>query len=121
MCVVSSRRRHTRCALVTGVQTCALPIYSIVATADAPVKARRFSRKTLLLGAVILLAGLGGVKYGYDYWTVGRFIEETDDAYVGGNITVIAPKVAGLITAVAVTDNQAVHADRKSTRLNSSH
>src|SRR3546814_7782475 len=29
LCVVffSSRRRHTRCALVTGVQTCALPIY----------------------------------------------------------------------------------------------
>src|SRR3546814_3101863 len=26
----SSRRRHTRCALVTGVQTCALPICSIV-------------------------------------------------------------------------------------------
>src|SRR3546814_4660903 len=29
LCVVflfSSRRRHTRCALVTGVQTCALPI-----------------------------------------------------------------------------------------------
>src|SRR3546814_3322985 len=29
VCVLffSSRRRHTRCALVTGVQTCALPIY----------------------------------------------------------------------------------------------
>src|SRR3546814_1151832 len=30
MCVLfffSSRRRHTRCALVTGVQTCALPIW----------------------------------------------------------------------------------------------
>src|SRR3546814_637581 len=27
----SSRRRHTRCALVTGVQTCALPIYSAAA------------------------------------------------------------------------------------------
>src|SRR3546814_4134922 len=26
----SSRRRHTRCALVTGVQTCALPIYVAV-------------------------------------------------------------------------------------------
>src|SRR3546814_751634 len=26
---VSSRRRHTRCALVTGVQTCALPIYAV--------------------------------------------------------------------------------------------
>src|SRR3546814_2942198 len=25
----SSRRRHTRCALVTGVQTCALPIFAI--------------------------------------------------------------------------------------------
>src|SRR3546814_7299987 len=34
MCLVfffSSRRRHTRCALVTGVQTCALPIYWIFA------------------------------------------------------------------------------------------
>src|SRR3546814_6025798 len=31
MCVVlSSRRRHTRCALVTGVQTCALPISRVV-------------------------------------------------------------------------------------------
>src|SRR3546814_193705 len=28
MCVFSSRRRHTRCALVTGVHTCALPICS---------------------------------------------------------------------------------------------
>src|SRR3546814_15880366 len=27
MFVFSSRRRHTSCALVTGVQTCALPIY----------------------------------------------------------------------------------------------
>src|SRR3546814_6080643 len=26
----SSRRRHTRCALVTGVQTCALPIFAVV-------------------------------------------------------------------------------------------
>src|SRR3546814_15908958 len=27
----SSRRRHTRCALVTGVQTCALPIFTVAA------------------------------------------------------------------------------------------
>src|SRR3546814_5639150 len=26
----SSRRRHTICALVTGVQTCALPIYPVI-------------------------------------------------------------------------------------------
>src|SRR3546814_3532582 len=30
----SSRRRHTRCALVTGVQTCALPIYASPLLAD---------------------------------------------------------------------------------------
>src|SRR3546814_7573452 len=28
----SSRRRHTRCALVTGVQTCALPIFHLKLT-----------------------------------------------------------------------------------------
>src|SRR3546814_1841758 len=31
----SSRRRHTRCALVTGVQTCALPIFSGIGDDDA--------------------------------------------------------------------------------------
>src|SRR3546814_13269219 len=35
----SSRRRHTRCALVTGVQTCALPIYvsSVTNSAEGQV------------------------------------------------------------------------------------
>src|SRR3546814_5818077 len=32
----SSRRRHTRCALVTGVQTCALPIYLDVSDIIVP-------------------------------------------------------------------------------------
>src|SRR3546814_8314103 len=33
MCLFfSSRRRHTRCALVTGVQTCALPICGFIRT-----------------------------------------------------------------------------------------
>src|SRR3546814_11534036 len=42
----SSRRRHTMCALVTGVQTCALPIYSqagwmaVVAALDAVLMLR---------------------------------------------------------------------------------
>src|SRR3546814_4543954 len=31
----SSRRRHTRCALVTGVQTCALPISLVKRQAEA--------------------------------------------------------------------------------------
>src|SRR3546814_9912966 len=34
----SSRRRHTRCALVTGVQTCALPISRDLAFAAAGVQ-----------------------------------------------------------------------------------
>src|SRR3546814_1546946 len=32
----SSRRRHTRCALVTGVQTCALPISRIMFSLSSP-------------------------------------------------------------------------------------
>src|SRR3546814_16845007 len=39
MCIYfffSSRRRHTRCALVTGVQTCALPISHILKNSDRP-------------------------------------------------------------------------------------
>src|SRR3546814_20675450 len=32
----SSRRRHTRCALVTGVQTCALPISNSLFQRDRP-------------------------------------------------------------------------------------
>src|SRR3546814_2388210 len=35
---LSSRRRHTSCALVTGVQTCALPIYSSCLPTDGPVR-----------------------------------------------------------------------------------
>src|SRR3546814_4184922 len=34
----SSRRRHTRCALVTGVQTCALPISSISGSLAAMIR-----------------------------------------------------------------------------------
>src|SRR3546814_7423441 len=34
LCFFSSRRRHTRCALVTGVQTCALPICTLRVTFD---------------------------------------------------------------------------------------
>src|SRR3546814_11665063 len=39
----SSRRRHTRCALVTGVQTCALPIFTRTTYADIRADAKRVS------------------------------------------------------------------------------
>lgn len=67
-------------------------------------------RKRLALYAAIGLGALAAVAYGYYWITVGRFTESTDDAYVGGDITVIAPKVAGFIEQVAVTDNQTVKA-----------
>jgi membrane fusion protein (multidrug efflux system) len=60
--------------------------------------------------AVALLIGVAAAWTAADWWTVGRFIESTDDAYVGGDITVIAPKVPGFIAEVAVADNQAVRA-----------
>src|SRR3546814_8318643 len=37
----SSRRRHTRFALVTGVQTCALPIYRLFGSAEVWIKSER--------------------------------------------------------------------------------
>src|SRR3546814_6909006 len=39
LCFFSSRRRHTRCALVTGVQTCALPISVLLRMGKATVGA----------------------------------------------------------------------------------
>src|SRR6266481_5019110 len=66
--------------------------------------------RRLVLSGLVFAVALGAAWYGHQWWTVGRFIESTDDAYVGGEVTVIAPKVAGLIAEVAVTDNQAVHA-----------
>src|SRR3546814_1738533 len=41
MCFFSSRRRHTRCALVTGVQTCSLPIYKSLLICEIAVRRHR--------------------------------------------------------------------------------
>ncbi len=64
--------------------------------------------------ALILLAGglliVAAAWYGWSWWSVGRFLQATDDAYVGADITPIAPKVPGFIVQVAVTDNQHVAA-----------
>src|SRR3546814_9740611 len=59
----SSRRRHTRCALVTGVQTCALPIScSVIAStfertaADAAAAPPSTARNALVTATEIFLA-----------------------------------------------------------------
>ena len=83
---------------------------SAPASRDLRRAVRRLDLRSLGFFGLALLIGLGGAWYGHQWWTVGRFIESTDDAYVGGDVTVIAPKVAGLIADVPVTDNQVVHA-----------
>src|SRR3546814_6319889 len=59
----SSRRRHTRCALVTGVQTCALPIYDLLARSAVDVDgelvahgARRQKHRRLLPSSSAVIA-----------------------------------------------------------------
>jgi membrane fusion protein (multidrug efflux system) len=87
--------------------------------APAPTAARaRRSYKRPALAALGLTALLGAADYGYDWWTTGRFIETTDDAYVGGNVTQIAPHVAGFIGQILVMDNQLVRAGEPLVRLN---
>ena len=66
------------------------------------------------LGGVIALSG---ARYGYEYWAVGRFLESTDDAYAGGNITPISPHVAGFVTQILVGDNDYVRAGQPLIRL----
>ncbi len=52
------------------------------------------------------------------YWAlVLHFIQTTDDAYVGGDVTVLAPKVNGFVTDVLVQDNQRVKAGQVLIRL----
>src|SRR6185312_13624485 len=67
------------------------------------------ARKTvpLLLGAA---AAAALAWYGWSWWEAGRFVQSTDDAYVGGDITPVSPRIAGFIAEVAVTDNQRVKA-----------
>jgi membrane fusion protein, multidrug efflux system len=68
-------------------------------------------RKGKLMLAAALLAGFSaGTHYGWHWWTVGRFQESTDNAFLQADKVTIAPKVAGFISAVLVTDNQAVKA-----------
>jgi membrane fusion protein (multidrug efflux system) len=50
------------------------------------------------------------VVVGYWWFTEGRWIESTDNAYVQGDITVLSPRIDGDIAAVLVNDNQRVHA-----------
>jgi membrane fusion protein (multidrug efflux system) len=90
-----------------------------VATPSAttgPVSSRRLgSRHVLWAAGVLLCVALGA--WGVRYWTVGRFIESTDDAYVKADSTTVAPKVSGYIAQVLVADNQPVKSGQVLARI----
>ena len=84
------------------------------APTSALTKARLKRLVYAALGASIALAS---ARYGYEYWTVRRFIETTDDAYAGGNVTPISPHVAGFVAQILVRDNAYVRAGQPLIRL----
>lgn len=68
------------------------------------------SRKRKVLSVLLLAALAGGAWYGYDWWTTGRFMVSTDDAYIHGDIMAMSPKVTGYIDDVLVSANSQVKA-----------
>jgi membrane fusion protein, multidrug efflux system len=77
---------------------------------------RRDLRKLAPVGLALLIA-VGAAVYGHQWWTVGRFVETTDDAYAGGNVTAVSPHVAGFVSRILVGDNQHVTAGQLLIRL----
>jgi membrane fusion protein (multidrug efflux system) len=67
------------------------------------------SKPWLVLPAAIVLAGVLylGSSYIVDIFTH----ESTDDAFIAGHVTSVAPRVAGQVAAVYVNDNQMVRSN----------
>jgi membrane fusion protein (multidrug efflux system) len=81
-------------------------------TGQAPVwrkPTKRLGRRAIAV-CVGLAVAAAGCWVGVKYWTVWRFIESTDDAYVQADSTIVAPKVSGYIAGLLVDDNQSVKA-----------
>ncbi len=78
----------------------------IAAATETPAPKRR----KLVFPIIAIAALAAGGWYGYDWWTNGRFMISTDDAYIEGDIASISPKVSGYIEKVNVVANQHVKA-----------
>ncbi|WP_027214153.1 EmrA/EmrK family multidrug efflux transporter periplasmic adaptor subunit [Burkholderia sp. WSM2232] len=72
-----------------------------------PANNGKRKRMMTLLVIVILIAA---IAYGLYYFLVARFHEDTDDAYVNGNVVQITPQVTGTVVAVNADDTQTVKA-----------
>ena len=70
---------------------------------------RKRKRRSPVLPLIVLAAlGYGAMKFS-DWYGVGRFLVTTDDAYVKADVSIIAAKVSGYLTAVPVAENAFVH------------
>jgi membrane fusion protein, multidrug efflux system len=89
----------------------------ILPATQSPVRTRKLNLRKLLLAGAAAAALAGASWYGYDYWTVGRFLVSTDDAYVKADSTTIAPKVSGYLDRVLIGDNEHVKAGQVLARI----
>ncbi|MBV8700889.1 MAG: biotin/lipoyl-binding protein, partial [Bradyrhizobium sp.] len=95
-----------------------LPDHTEVTTVPAPQgRSVKESFRKLLLASAAVAVLAGASWYGYDYWTVGRYLVSTDDAYVKADNTTIAPRVSGYLTDVKVGDNERVAAGQVLARI----
>src|SRR5947208_448135 len=71
--------------------------------------ARKLSRKMIVAAALLAILA-GGSWYVNYWWTAGRYLVSTDDAYVGAKNTTLSAKVSGYVSFVMVEDNAPVRA-----------
>jgi membrane fusion protein, multidrug efflux system len=81
-----------------------------VAAADALTPPAKPWRRRAIMGTVILAVLAGAGTWGYGWWTDGRFMVTTDDAYIQADIAAISPRIQGYVQTVAVVENQQVAA-----------
>jgi membrane fusion protein (multidrug efflux system) len=65
-------------------------------------------KRRLFIIVVLLVFIAGGAAYGAWWALRGRFIETTDDAYVGGNLVQITPQIAGTVTGIGADETEFV-------------
>jgi membrane fusion protein (multidrug efflux system) len=83
----------------------------------APAAVKKFNFRRLLMAGAAVAALAGATWYGFDYWSVGRYLVSTDDAYVKADNTTVAPKVSGYLHEVLVGDNEHVTAGQVLARI----